>query len=104
MLLTGAAAPAFAQALNMPSGSVTTTGNPDSTTAISSDPSSTQRKGTHLSAAAHREANMEEAETTKQLNEQAPLWPGPAPRSSNESIIFQGPGVRAPGLFFVAFH
>lgn len=46
-------------------------GSTSNTVGISSDPSPTQRKGTHLSAAQKRKADAEEAETTRQLNQQA---------------------------------
>ena len=51
--------------------------NSDSGMGISSDASATQRKGTHLSAAQRAKADAEEAETTRQLNQQAAAMAAP---------------------------
>jgi hypothetical protein len=49
-----------------------------SNTSISSDPSSTERKGMHLSKAQERRANRAEAQTTRELNQQAAAMAAPA--------------------------
>jgi len=52
--------------------------NTSSNTAISSDASPTQRKGTHLSALQRSKADAAEAETTKQLNQEAAAQAAPS--------------------------
>lgn len=49
----------------------------DSNMGISSEPSATQRKGTHLSAKQRAKADADEAETTRQLNQQAAAMAAP---------------------------
>jgi hypothetical protein len=44
---------------------------------ISSEPSATQRKGTHLNAKQRAKADADEAETTRQLNQQAAAMAAP---------------------------
>lgn len=51
--------------------------NSGSSMGISSDASATQRKGTHLNAAQRAKADAEEAETTRQLNQQAAAMAAP---------------------------
>lgn len=90
-LLTGAALPALAvdtkpvtnpgatdaaAATSSQAGSQTAM-NSGSSMGISSDASATQRKGTHLSAAQRAKADAEEAETTRQLNQQAAAMAAP---------------------------
>ena len=51
--------------------------NSDNGMGISSEASATQRKGTHLSASQRAKADAEEAETTRQLNQQAAAMAAP---------------------------
>jgi hypothetical protein len=49
----------------------------DSSAGISSAPSATERKGTHLTAKQRVKADADEAETTRQLNQQAAAMAAP---------------------------
>ena len=70
------AAPNMQAQTNVSAGSQTAM-NSDSGMGISSDASATQRKGTHLSAAQRAKPDAEEAETTRQLNQQAAAMAAP---------------------------
>lgn len=66
------------QAQNGAQTNVQTAMNTSGDTSISSDASSTQRKGMHLSAKQRAKADADEAETTRQLNQQAAEMAKPA--------------------------
>ena len=77
MLLSAASFPALA-ADNPAAANSQTAMNTGSGTAISSAASTTQRKGTHLSASQRSKADADEAETTRQLNQQAAAQAAPS--------------------------
>jgi hypothetical protein len=71
------AAPNMQAQSNGSAGSQTAMNSADGSMGISSAASPTQRKGTHLSAAQRAKADAAEAETTRQLNQEAAAMAAP---------------------------
>jgi len=71
------AAPNMQAQNNGSAASQTAMNSADSSMGISSEASATQRKGAHLSASQRAKADAEEAETTRQLNQQATAMAAP---------------------------